>query len=65
MWVKYLLPNDLALSRVARLLPESILPANKETHLQPFFAAPCHVGCSAWLGGFIKYYERIIFSFIY
>jgi len=29
-------PNGLALSRVAQLLPESILPANKETHLNNF-----------------------------
>jgi hypothetical protein len=29
-------PNGLALSRVAQLLPESILTANKERHLNHF-----------------------------
>jgi hypothetical protein len=29
-------PNGLALSRVARLLPEGILLANKETHLNNY-----------------------------
>jgi hypothetical protein len=30
------MPNGLALSRVARLLPESILHSNNETHLNNF-----------------------------
>jgi hypothetical protein len=55
-------PNGRRFSRVAGFIPVSILPVNRKTHFESFFAAPCHVGCKRWLGRFFKLLKSIFIS---